>query len=251
MSIKRTNTANGGGDTAELPANQESQVPGFREKATVNAKIDAYIKNNPKEWACVQGMPRDRLERTLILQSVQKVERQEKMRANVLKKLDENPEPREAFRNLVKNLLAEQQEKAMVTHRHAFDARNCATSAEADGRGARLDTRFPLSRRLRPCSKRFAASPRSRRLRSPRTSARRCQSSHVLTAETEVSTPLPDAAPAGETVTSASPHTDSRTGWPTANHLRRSLLRSRPPATTCRLSCGLPLRCGASPMNRQ
>ena len=60
-------------------------------------------------------MPRTRLERSLVLQAVQKQERREKLRESVMKKLDANPEMKEAYRTLVKNLPEEQQEKAMVS----------------------------------------------------------------------------------------------------------------------------------------
>jgi hypothetical protein len=115
MSIKRSNPNGNGASPGESTANQATDPTAFRENAQVNAKIDEYIKNNPKEWAYIQSMPRERLERSLILQAVQKLGRQEKIRAAVLKKLDENPELKEAYRNLVKNLPAEQQEKAMAT----------------------------------------------------------------------------------------------------------------------------------------
>ena len=122
MAIKRTN-GNGGngsadGGTAVVDASAQGvtgEAPKFRENQEVNAKIDGYIQKNPKEWAYIQSMPRDRLERSLMLQSVQKQERKEKMRAGILKKLEENPELKEAYRNLVKNLPAEQQEKAMAS----------------------------------------------------------------------------------------------------------------------------------------
>ena len=120
MAIKRTNgngaNSNGGADNGETAAPANTNDPQkFRENAEVNSKIDTYIKENPKEWSYIQAMPRERLERSLVLQSVQKQERKEKMRASVLKKLDENPEMKEAYRTLVKNLPAEQQEKAMVS----------------------------------------------------------------------------------------------------------------------------------------
>ena len=41
--------------------------PTFRSNPEVDAKIDAYIKENPKYWAYVQAMPRERLERTVVL----------------------------------------------------------------------------------------------------------------------------------------------------------------------------------------
>ena len=118
MTIKRTNnngdSANGDGVPSESPAVVPA-LPQFRENSAVNGKIDAYIKDNPKEWAYIQGMPRDRLERSLVLQNVQREERKEKMRAGILRKLDENPELKEAYRTLVKNLPAQQQEKAILS----------------------------------------------------------------------------------------------------------------------------------------
>ena len=94
MAIKRTNgngaNGNAGTDTAESSAPAITNDPQkFRENAEVNSKIDTYIQKNPKEWSYIQAMPRERLERSLVLQSVQKEERKEKMRASILKKLDE------------------------------------------------------------------------------------------------------------------------------------------------------------------
>lgn len=113
MSLKRTDrTSNGNGTASAEPAND---TPKLRDNAEVNTKIDAYIKANPKEWTYIQGLPRDRLERSLVLQYVNKTERRERVRTAVLKKLDENPELKEAYRTLVKNLPADQQEKAMAS----------------------------------------------------------------------------------------------------------------------------------------
>jgi len=44
-----------------------------------------------------------------------KIERRARIRASVTKQLNANPELKEAYRKLVKNLPAEQQEKAMAT----------------------------------------------------------------------------------------------------------------------------------------
>jgi hypothetical protein len=51
----------------------------------------------------------------LVLQHVNKIERRERICASVTKQLDANPELKEAYQKLVKNLPAEQQEKAMAT----------------------------------------------------------------------------------------------------------------------------------------
>lgn len=116
MPLKRSNAEGAqAGTTTEPKPDGANEAQSFRENAEVNAKIDGYIEKNPKEWSYIQSMPRNRLERSLVLQAVQKEERREKLRESVLKKLDENPEMKEAYRTLVKNLPEEQQEKAMVS----------------------------------------------------------------------------------------------------------------------------------------
>ncbi len=113
MSLKRTEkNTNGNGAGANEPG---ADSPKYRDNVEINAKIDAYIQANPKEWNYIQGLPRERLERMLVLQNVNKIERRERIRASVTKQLNANPELKEAYRKLVKNLPAEQQEKAMAT----------------------------------------------------------------------------------------------------------------------------------------
>ena len=111
MSLKRTekNTNGNGAPAATEP------VAKYRDNAEINAKIDAYIQANPKEWDYIQGLPRERLERMLVLQHVNRIDRRQRIRASVLKQLDANPELKEAYRKLVKNLPAEQQDRAMTT----------------------------------------------------------------------------------------------------------------------------------------
>lgn len=87
----------------------------FKENAQVNARIDEYIKNNPKHWEYIQSMPQERMARALVLHEVQKLDRREKIRAGVLSKLDQNPEMKEHIQGLVKNLPEDQREGAMVS----------------------------------------------------------------------------------------------------------------------------------------
>jgi hypothetical protein len=114
MSLKRTEkNTNGNGTTAATEPAADS--PKYRDNKEINAKIDAYIQANPKEWDYIQGLPRERLERMLVLQHVNRIDRRQRIRASVLKQLDANPELKEAYRKLVKNLPAEQQERAMMS----------------------------------------------------------------------------------------------------------------------------------------
>jgi hypothetical protein len=54
---------------------QEDNAPQFRENPEINAKIDAYIKANPKRWDYIQSLSQERMARTIVLQDVQKQER--------------------------------------------------------------------------------------------------------------------------------------------------------------------------------
>ena len=55
-------------------------------------------------------MHRERLERTLVLTEVREVERQQRMREGVLKSINRNPELKQAYDTLVKDLPEEQRE---------------------------------------------------------------------------------------------------------------------------------------------
>ena len=115
---------------------QEDNAPQFRENPEINAKIDAYIKANPKRWDYIQSLSQERMARTIVLQDVQKQERTERIRAGVLRKLDENPELKNAYQTLVKNLPEDQQEKmmanlAMRTQRSVTPGQNQAPARAA------------------------------------------------------------------------------------------------------------------------
>ncbi len=93
----------------------ETAEPQFKENSQVNARIDEFIKNNPKQWDYIQSMPPERMARALVLNEIQKLDRREKMREGVLTKLDQNPEMKEHIQSLVKNLPEDQRENAMVS----------------------------------------------------------------------------------------------------------------------------------------
>jgi len=87
-----------------------TDMPTFRTNPQVDAKIDSYIKENPKYWAYVQAMPRERLERTVVLNEVREVDRQQRIREGVLKQINRNPETKRAYELLVKDLPEDQRE---------------------------------------------------------------------------------------------------------------------------------------------
>jgi hypothetical protein len=108
MSTK-TKTPPNGASSASAP--QDS--PNYRINPEVEGKIDAHIKENPKYWNYLQAMPRDRLERTVVLNEVRQIERQERMRDGMMKKINASPELKQAYEILVKNVPEEQREEVM------------------------------------------------------------------------------------------------------------------------------------------
>jgi hypothetical protein len=86
----------------------------YRVNPEVEAKIDAYIKDNPKHWAYLQGMPRDRLERTVVLNEVRQLDRQQRMRDGVMNRINADPKLKQAYEVLVKDVPEEQREEVMT-----------------------------------------------------------------------------------------------------------------------------------------
>ena len=86
----------------------------YRSNPEVDAKIDSFVKENPKYWSFVQGMPRERLERTLVLNEVRHLERQQRMRDGILKDIDRNPALKEAYETLTKDLPEDQRETVIA-----------------------------------------------------------------------------------------------------------------------------------------
>mgnify|MGYP003502937672 CR=1 FL=1 len=91
-----------------------AEQPTFRTNPEVDAKIDAYIKENPKYWTYVQAMPRERLERSVVLNEVRELDRQQRIREGVLKQINRNPEMKRAYDLLVKDLPEDQKENVIA-----------------------------------------------------------------------------------------------------------------------------------------
>jgi hypothetical protein len=91
-----------GGNTGADAASTEPRE--YRSNPEIDAKIDAYIKENPKYWAYIQALPRERLERSLVLTEVQKLDRQQRIRDGIMKEIGRNPELKQAYETLLKGV---------------------------------------------------------------------------------------------------------------------------------------------------
>ena len=95
-------------------ANAPQEPPAYRINPEVEGKIDAYIKENPKYWNYLQTMPRDRLERTVVLNEVRQIERQQRMREGIMKRINDDPKLKSAYEILVKDVPEDQREEVMT-----------------------------------------------------------------------------------------------------------------------------------------
>ena len=102
---KTKTSPNGTGATAAT-----AEAPNFRNIPEVDAKIDHHIKQDPKYWAYIQALPRDRLERMVVLSEVRELERQQRMRHGLMERINTSPALKEAYETLVKNVPEDQRE---------------------------------------------------------------------------------------------------------------------------------------------
>ena len=79
----------------------------------MDAKIDNYIQDNPKYWNYVQAMPRERLERSVVLNEIRDLERQQRIRGNLMDRINANPKLKQAYETLVNEVPEEQRETVM------------------------------------------------------------------------------------------------------------------------------------------
>ena len=95
-------------------ANAPQEPPTLRNIPEVDAKIDAYIQENPKYMGFLQSIPRDRLERMVVLNEVREIDRQQRMQNGVMRRINSDPKLKSAYETLVKDVPEEQREEVMA-----------------------------------------------------------------------------------------------------------------------------------------
>lgn len=87
----------------------------YRENERINAQIDAYIKENPTHWNSIKAMPRERLERTVVWQQLRYNNRKQKLDNGLLRKVEDNPDLKKDYENLLKHVPEGERERARVS----------------------------------------------------------------------------------------------------------------------------------------
>jgi hypothetical protein len=108
MSTTKTKTPPNG-----APGATASTEPNYRINPEVETKIDNWIKQNPKSWDYISAMPLDRLRRTLVLNEVRQIDRQQRVREFSMNRINANPELKRAYETLVKDVPEDQREEVM------------------------------------------------------------------------------------------------------------------------------------------
>jgi hypothetical protein len=98
--------------TAQTPNGDATQ---YRENPLTNEKIDAWIKDNPERWQYFNALPPERMARKLVLNEIEKYERRQKMNNGIMKKLEGDPEAKQAYETLLRRVPEEKREGAMVS----------------------------------------------------------------------------------------------------------------------------------------
>ncbi len=109
--MSKTKTPPTGAPTT--PATGANDAYQYRSNPEVDAEIDAHIKAHPDRFAFIQAMPRERLERTVILMELNKLRRLQRYDNDLLQRINDNPEMKQAYDTLVKNVPDDQRETVM------------------------------------------------------------------------------------------------------------------------------------------
>jgi hypothetical protein len=110
MSTIKTKPAPNGASGAT--ASNEPQT--YRINPETETKIDDWIKRNPKSWDYIKTMPRDRLERTVVLNDVRKLEARQRIETGVMQEINNDPVRKQAYDTLTKDMPEERREEVIL-----------------------------------------------------------------------------------------------------------------------------------------
>jgi hypothetical protein len=108
---KNRTSASNGAAAAETPNENRYR----RTNPEAETKINDWIKDNPKNWEYIQAMPRERLERTVVLNEVRQLERRQYVDTGVLQTVKNNPELKAAYDVLLKDVPNDKRDEAIVS----------------------------------------------------------------------------------------------------------------------------------------
>jgi len=114
MNTPRTRTPpSANGTAANAPAPGENRYQ--RTNVETETKINDWIQKNPKNWDYIKAMPRDRLERTVVLNEVRHVERRQYVDTGVLQNVKNSPDLKAAYDVVLKDVPEDKRDEVILS----------------------------------------------------------------------------------------------------------------------------------------
>lgn len=99
----------------EQVAARKTQEPTIRTNPEIDAKIDAFIKENPKLLEYYQALPKEQLIRKLVLGKMQRAGYANQRNQEIIAWVEENPDIKAKIEARVKNVPEANRERAFIT----------------------------------------------------------------------------------------------------------------------------------------
>jgi hypothetical protein len=116
-----------------------TEQPTFRNNAEVDAKIDTHIRENPEHWNWIQSLPRQRLERMLILNEVRHLDRQQFVKQGIIERVEADPDRKQAYEILMKDVPEDQRADLIAQlEKRKWRANQSKTQSQRQTAGARV-----------------------------------------------------------------------------------------------------------------
>lgn len=96
-------------------AEKKAQEPTIRTNPEIDAKIDEFIKENPKLLEYYQALPKEQLIRKLILGKMQRAGYANQRNQEIIAWVEENPEIKAKIEARVKNVPEANRQRAFIT----------------------------------------------------------------------------------------------------------------------------------------
>ena len=109
-----------------------SNEPNFRTNPELEAKIDDWIKENPKDWKYITTLPIDRLRRTLVLNDIRRTEARERIDEETLNQVKNDPKRMEAYDVLTEGMSEKQRDDYIIKAER--EKRRSKQQAQTQGR---------------------------------------------------------------------------------------------------------------------
>jgi hypothetical protein len=117
----------------QIADKQAKEQPTLRRNPEVDAKIDQFIRDNPKVHEYYMGLSKEDLVRKAILGKVQRNEYSSQRNQEIVAWVEEHPEVKARIEERIKNIPADRRERAFVTMARSEAVKETVKSSQGQG----------------------------------------------------------------------------------------------------------------------